>query len=182
MSISSERIMERACGACTVCCTALPIETRELRKAPGVACRHLERSGCAIHATRYSVCRSYSCGWLTLPWLDENFRPEKSGVVISPHDQDLPPGYTQGLEFLVAGAEAARRSNEFATAITISIAKGYATFLAVPGPIGHFSARVFLNGMLAGAVTRSDTRAVRDLIVKILKSAAGAPFEKMCEI
>lgn len=181
MSTITGRKWERACDACTVCCTALPIETREFRKLPGVACRHLNEQGCAIHAQRYSVCRAYSCGWQQLDWLDETWRPDLCGVLISLERRDLPPDYEEGLEFLVVGGEAAMLTPAFAQAIATAISKDFATFLAVPGPAKHFSARVLLNDMVAGFVSRGDEEGLGDFLRKILRSAEHHCFEPMSE-
>lgn len=181
MSTASEQAGNRQCGACTVCCTVLPIESRELRKLPGAPCRHLEGAGCSIYGTRYSICRTYECGWRVLNTLDDGWRPDQSGVLITPLHADLPPGYREGLEFLIVTGEDAIRAPAFAPLLADAIGRGTAVFFAVPGPPGHYSARLFLNGMLAGAVAREDLPAIRETLIKILHSAAGHAFEKMLE-
>lgn len=181
MTTLSSGKWERACDACTVCCTALPIDTREFRKLPGVPCRHLGEEGCAIHTRRYSVCRAYSCGWQRLDWLDETWRPDLSGVLVSIEQRDLPPGYEEALEFLVVGGDAALLSPAFAQAIATSIKKGYATFLGVPGPAKHFSARVLLNDMVGSLVRRGDEAGLGEVLRRIVRSAAHHCFEPMSE-
>ncbi|HWA89917.1 MAG TPA: hypothetical protein VG889_07770 [Rhizomicrobium sp.] len=162
----------RDCGGCTVCCVALPIETAELRKLPGVACRHCGPKGCAIYETRYPVCRSYICGWRQLPELDDAWRPDRSGVLVSPMD-------AEGIEFLVLAGERAIRRDGFAQYVATCIVNGIATYLAVPGPIGHYPARVFLNDRLALAVAQRDLAAIRALLLSVLASAAKHTFRPM---
>ena len=73
----------RECGGCTVCCVLLEIQEPSIAKPAGVACRHLmEGTGCAIHATRPDVCRTWMCGWRLIPGLSDEWRPDRSGILI----------------------------------------------------------------------------------------------------
>ena len=74
-------VPERACGACTLCCTVLRVD--ELGKPGGVPCRHLRAGapGCGIHATRPTICRRYRCLWLQ-GGLEEEDRPDRLGAVL----------------------------------------------------------------------------------------------------
>ena len=130
----------RSCGQCTVCCTLLAIETPELRKLPGVACQHCTAQGCGIYETRYPICRTYYCGWFGLPDLDESWRPDRSGVLLSPHDG--------GIELLVFGGEGAIRRPAFVPFVATLLSSRTPVFLAIPGPAGRYPARVQLNAAL----------------------------------
>lgn len=72
---------ERACGACSLCCTVLRVD--ELAKPGGEPCVKLRRDGpgCSIHATRPSICRRYRCLWLQ-GGLEEDDRPDRIGAVL----------------------------------------------------------------------------------------------------
>lgn len=54
----------RPCGACSMCCTTLAIES--LGKPAGVRCTHLGKhgEGCTIYDTRPSECSAFECVWL----------------------------------------------------------------------------------------------------------------------
>jgi hypothetical protein len=71
---------ERACGACSLCCTLLRVD--ELSKLGGTPCLH-QRSegGCEIHARRPGICRRYRCLWLA-GGLDPEDRPDRLGAVL----------------------------------------------------------------------------------------------------
>ncbi len=159
----------RSCGECTVCCTALAIETAELRKAPGVACLHCTPTGCGVYQTRFAICRSYFCGWFGLPELGEDWRPDRSGILISPRDED------EGIEFLVLGGEAAVHRPAFLDVLTTLLRARTPVYLAVPGPKGHYPARVLLNDALA----RTDPARYADALASALRSATGHRFEPM---
>lgn len=174
--MSADRITGRECGGCTVCCTVLPIETPELRKVPGVTCQHCVRGGCAIYEARFPICRTYFCGWHSLP-LGPEWRPDQSGVLISPLNDHLPEGYRDGgIEFLVLKGEEAIRRQGFVEAVTRFVLGGAATYLAFPGPAGHYSARVLVNDALRAAIARRDRAGVLTILLKILNSAANHKF------
>ena len=171
----------RECDACTVCCTALPIETVELRKLPGMTCVHCGAQGCAIYETRFPICRTYHCGWRVLSELDDSWRPDRSGVLVSPQNEDLPERFRKqgGIEFLVLGGEAAIRRDGFAQFVVTCILNDVATFMAVPGPPGYYSARVLLNDRLADAASRRDVAAVRAALLAALAASSAHSFQKM---
>ncbi len=159
----------RSCGDCTACCTALAIETAELRKAPGVTCVHCTAAGCGIYAARYPTCRTYFCGWFDLPELGADWRPDRSGLLISPHDA----GEGEGIEFLVLGGEAAIRRPAFLALLARLLGSGIPVFLAVPGPAGHYPARTPLND----ALSRIDPARHGDALAGTLAAAKTHRFE-----
>ncbi len=167
----------RSCGACTVCCTALAIETPELRKRPGIVCRHAAPSGCGIYESRYPICRSYFCGWFGLPQLGEDWRPDRSGILLSPRRDGIPDTYEfrEGIEFLILGGEAAIRWPAFLDFLAQLLRGRTPAFLAVPGPEGHYPARVFLNDALA----RVPQARLGDALAVALTAARGHRFEPM---
>jgi len=74
------------CGACTMCCTALEIV--EFEKPPGAPCVNCSASGgCAIYATRPSVCREFECLWLTERTLPATMRPDRIGTILMEDDE-----------------------------------------------------------------------------------------------
>lgn len=73
---------KRACDDCTVCCTVCGID--ELAKPADTRCVHLAvDGGCGIYAQRPGACRDFFCGWRRLPWLTNNLRPDRSGIIIT---------------------------------------------------------------------------------------------------
>jgi hypothetical protein len=158
---------EKSCGDCTVCCTALAIETPELRKQPGIACAHCTSKGCGIYETRFPICRTYFCGWFGLPELDESWRPDRSGILISPHDD--------GIEFLVLAGEAAVRRPAFTALLAKMLGNRTPVFIAVPGPEGHYPARVRINEPLS----RTAPSSLGDALAGLLRAARGHRFEPM---
>jgi len=69
----------KTCGPCTLCCQVLEIP--ELAKPAGRLCRHAS-VGCAIYPDRPAPCRTFTCGWMATPELDEAWRPDIAGFLI----------------------------------------------------------------------------------------------------
>jgi uncharacterized protein len=71
----------KACGPCTMCCSALAIA--ELKKPAGPVCANCRLGdGCAIYSDRPQVCRDFECEWLTRRDLSRRFRPDLAGVIL----------------------------------------------------------------------------------------------------
>lgn len=71
----------RECRDCTMCCKVMGIIA--LQKPPGVWCRHCEPArGCAIYETRPQECRTFVCGYLHSPQLDDRWKPSLCKFVL----------------------------------------------------------------------------------------------------
>lgn len=74
-------IQGRACGTCTLCCKVMSIE--ELGKPQGSWCKHCDIGrGCKIYPDRPGECRTFYCGYLTWPMLEDHWFPAKSKLVV----------------------------------------------------------------------------------------------------
>lgn len=80
----------RECGDCVACCIHTQIDTPELVKPLGQACRHCTNTGCAIYETRFPVCRSWQCLWKHVGALPDEFRPDLCGLMIVLDQQESP--------------------------------------------------------------------------------------------
>lgn len=70
----------RQCGNCTVCCFVPAVP--ELEKPINTWCHHCEISqGCKIYEKRPQQCKDFNCLWLTNFWMDDELRPDKSGIM-----------------------------------------------------------------------------------------------------
>ena len=71
----------KACGPCTMCCSAL--EIAEIKKPAGPLCVNCRpAAGCAVYVDRPQVCRDFECQWLTRRDLSRRFRPDLAGVIL----------------------------------------------------------------------------------------------------
>ena len=173
-----ELIEGRKCGECTVCCTTLHIDTKEFEKPPGISCRHLCAQGCSIYAARYQACHDYHCGWRYLEFLSDNWRPDKSGVLLAfTPPEELPPGYVTGVSFVLI----ARPPSGFARAlyhyVAHLIADGVHVLLGVPGPPGEYPVVAFLSDELREAALKRDYAPIEAVFAEAL-ALNGAPSRR----
>lgn len=91
----------RTCGDCTVCCTALQVNSPEFAKPAGVPCGHLTATGCGIHAVRPPICRTWFCVWRRVAALPDAVRPDRSGLLISVNFVDTPQNCFEGVSINV---------------------------------------------------------------------------------
>jgi hypothetical protein len=176
----AEFVPERACGTCTVCCYALPIDNEELQKLPGEVCANCNGRGCVIYETRPRTCREFYCGWWVLPQLGDDWRPDRSGVLITPHNEDIPERFVlrQGIEFMILAGEDAVRRPGFAQTVLSFVKREIATFLAIPGPAGYLATRVLVNDALKANAASNDMQGALATLLRILDASRFHRFEK----
>lgn len=101
----------RICGDCTICCTVLKVDSPDFRKPADVPCHHLGSQGCAIHAVRPSICRTWFCAWRRLADLPDAARPDRSGLLVSLNFVRAPRNCLEGVAInvrLLPGSQAIR--------------------------------------------------------------------------
>jgi hypothetical protein len=128
---------EGSCGDCVVCCQWLDIETKGLSKKAGVLCQHCSGGGCGIYETRPNLCRGFYCGWRLIPKLGEDWRPDRSGVLILSVEKDVPPQYSGaaiGFNFVVLGGEKAILRPGFAEYVSLLVSRKVAVYLSADSP------------------------------------------------
>jgi hypothetical protein len=74
-------VVGRSCGSCTLCCKVLKI--LELNKPQGAWCQHCKPgAGCKIYTERPLECRTFECGYQTQAELGEEWKPDRSKIVL----------------------------------------------------------------------------------------------------
>lgn len=175
----------RQCGACTVCCKILPINTGELRKTANLLCMHCdEGQGCRIYETRPEVCRGFYCEWRLNPQIPATWRPEKSGIFIEridrQHIEDIPERYASdhAISFMLLRPDAIERPALIET-IAEFVVRRVATFLTIPGPPGCLPAQMFLNDVMESAAAKRDSDGMMMLLRQALASLSRQEFERV---
>jgi Fe-S-cluster containining protein len=156
--MESELVDGRSCGTCSVCCVALTIEDRALRKVQGYRCPNARSDhGCGIYETRPDTCRTFFCGWRRLKWVRETLRPDVSGVLVKLHGEISAETQerTIGVEVSLL-TNAALKAEGLAETIAAAVAAGIPVYLHVPGPPGHTGSQARMNDALIDAVRARD--------------------------
>lgn len=167
----------RECGECSVCCVLLTVDTPEFQKLPRTPCVHLGPGGkgCTIHATRFPICHVYHCAWRYLAALGNEWRPDRSGVLLEFQSDGLPAHYPKrpGLRVTLTGATETVFEPGFVVLLTQLIATGVPVILSIPGPKGHYPAAAFLNDALAEPAKAKDSARIAAVLRQILSGLEG---------
>lgn len=115
-----------------MCCTVAPLVAEQIRKLPNTACPHCTAAGCAIYVSRPADCRESYCGWRAFPELDDDWRPDLSGVLILT-EHDVPQAYERrsGLKLLLVESDEPIRSVRFVGYVCALVGRGVPVTIAV---------------------------------------------------
>jgi hypothetical protein len=164
----------RECGGCTVCCKAPKIDEPELKKLAGVLCDHCALGvGCKIYESRPPVCKQWHCGWRSLAYLEDEWRPDRCGVLICivGKGEGIPTEFRQvGLKFDVVDSPRVLTWDPLIKFIGAEIQRRHPVFLGVPAPIGYERRKVFLNYALANAVASHQRLQMVDGLISAFQS------------
>ena len=128
-------IPDRTCGDCMVCCIDLEIRDPALEKPAGVACVNCQVGSCAIYENRPKACRDYFCMWRRLPFLDAEWRPDLSGVLIAEASDHSGTPNNFAVELIITGPHTLIESERFASLVAGFLTSGTGVFLNIPrGP------------------------------------------------
>jgi hypothetical protein len=168
----------KTCGSCSVCCQALTFYLGGALKPSGVCCTHARPpSGCAVYQSRETVCRAYFCGWYHLPSLGGDWRPDRSGVLISFREGPAPDGRSGGIEFHLTASPEVIFWPPLVRYIATLLVDQDPVFLSLPGEAGFQSPWVYLNtiGPLQQAIARRDFAAVTGALRQALQVCRDYP-------
>ncbi len=87
-------MIKKECGTCTKCCEGwLRADIRGHKMYPGKPCFFIEiGKGCKDYKNRpEDPCKRFTCGWIEVKDMPEEFRPEISGVIMHMKDNDGSP-------------------------------------------------------------------------------------------
>ena len=164
----------RDCGSCTACCTVLAVDKPEMQKEAGVPCRHCA-SGCAIYDTRPQLCRDYYCGWRQLPILDEEWRPDRSGVFVELEPVDDLTGISL---VLIGNPLRTIRQAWFIAFVTTGVLGDVPLLLGIPGPRGYQGASLLLNTRQMRDAANTSPQHVKTVLELELKRLREHDFER----
>jgi hypothetical protein len=159
-----------SCGSCVVCCYALAFNAREenYQKPAGEMCRHCTGTGCGIYETRFHLCRIFHCGWRKQPLLSEDWRPDRSGLLLIELERDeLPENYRAagaGMEFAVLSDERALSRPGVADYVATLVKRKVAVFMSLPG-----RPKTVINPFLEGLAENGDISGLTKMLVHLYK-------------
>ncbi len=83
LGITDSSGLQRSCGDCDVCCTAMNVTA--LNKPAGTRCKHMKTAGCSIYLDRPATCRDWYCMWVRDRHgiFSEAERPDRVGLFLT---------------------------------------------------------------------------------------------------
>ena len=171
-ALGDDLVPLRDCDGCTVCCRELTIDIPELKKPPGIPCEHctVDR-GCRIYPKRPVLCGVWHCGWRRLPGLDDAWRPDRSGVLITfASEVDIPPAFSlrPAIRIQFVRPLSTLMWDTVVAWIMRLIPDEVPVFLTVSGRPGLTSGRVFLNDGMRTAANAGNREEISALLEKAL--------------
>src|SRR5947208_3435741 len=131
---NASQLDHRVCGECRECCVTLTIDKPDIQKMPGAACRHSLQGGCGIYESRPDVCRVFFCGWRKLAAIPDDWRPDKSGILVVGENNDDPRFRPGALSLFVTGNPLKTiRRPDFLDFVIQNVRNSVALYLILPG-------------------------------------------------
>lgn len=174
----TDLVPNRECGPCRACCEAPLIDDPQLTKLPGVLCPNYRHGlGCSIYETRPSTCRAWYCGWRRLENLGEEWRPDRSKIMIVPISLANPVRLEDGLQFDLIGGLEALTWEPFVTALSLLIESDFPVWVAVPRGVGFqpLSAHLNMNPMIKAGIANSDFAAITAALRMAVQACLDSP-------
>jgi hypothetical protein len=102
--------------------------------------------------------------------LGEDWRPDKSGLLIDFQVEGLPPHYKKrpGIRLTLAGSRELAFHPVFMDYVARLVTAEVPVILAVPGPPGHFPASTLLNDALREAAKTRDFARMKEFFTMLL--------------
>lgn len=171
--MDESRLVEgRTCGECSACCVDLRIEEDTLKKLADEPCPHLQSSGgCGIYKDRPSVCRTWYCAWRFMGQLGDEWRPDRSGIILRLDESG-------GLVFQPTRDASNVLTSELALSIIGSgVANDIPVFISVPTKKGFCSASMQINDALKIHVLQRDFQATKQAMIQLIRFASAQPTD-----
>lgn len=162
----SHLVPGRECGECTACCVVLLIDDKNFKKPADKVCSNLMASGgCKIYSERPSVCRDWYCAWRFMAQLDENWRPDRSGILLRSDENGI----------IFQPIREAKDVLTTARAIELiggGVAQGIPMSMSIPTKKGFRSYGMALNEPLEAAVQSRNLGTIQSKMVELIEFSA----------
>lgn len=165
----------RECGTCSACCKEISIAGGGIDKPAGVPCRHLAAGkGCSIYSARPNLCRVFNCLWRSFDNVDEEWRPDRSGILM--RLSNLPAhGASVAVELILFGPPEVLVSERFASLVGGFVESGTTVHLLVSVGPGLFMPSAMLNDQLRPYIAARDLAAVQQLMASCYRQLMALP-------
>lgn len=160
-------VADRVCGECTECCKFIAIDDPALQKPTNLLCPHcVQDAGCSVYESRPQPCRGWYCCWRMLDFLSDDWRPDKSGIVIRPE------GLSDGeITVVIVDENKKFYSEEFVSLVAAWIENGINILFERVGPVGFYPVKIPVNSHLIEPIKRRELTQILNQFKVILAHA-----------
>lgn len=153
----------RECGKCTACCVVLHIDDENFKKPADQVCINLmKKGGCKIYTKRPSVCQDWYCAWRFMPQLDEQWRPDRSGILLRSDENGIIFQPIRDPKTVLINARAIEL-------IGGGVAQGIPMSMSIPIRKGYRSYSTSLNEPLEAAVQSRNLVTIQDKMLELIE-------------
>lgn len=141
------------------CCIEPAIADPALHKPAGVACANCRPDGgCAIYERRPGACRTFFCIWMQAPFMEDHWRPDRSGLLIAPshHLGGTPSGISVTVP-VRQEQEGVLAAPDFAALVTDFVQRGIGVYLHFERPDDDGALEVRLHDWIIPALQAKPT-------------------------
>ena len=150
----------------------MAIDKPEIQKEAGVTCRYC-RGGCTIQDHWPQLCRDYFCGWRRLKIMDDDWRPDRSGVLAEVEQME---GALHLNLVLVANPLKTVRQPWLVDFVAQCVRGGVQLSLGIPGPPGRQGASLLITTRQMWDAAGSSRAAVKALLEDELRRLQAYDF------
>ncbi|MBL4881899.1 MAG: hypothetical protein JKX82_11370 [Oleispira sp.] len=162
----SHLVSGRECGECTACCVVLLIDDDNFKKPADQVCSNLmAEGGCKIYTKRPSVCQDWYCSWRFMAQLDDDWRPDRSGVLLRSDENGIIFQPIRDPKEVLTSARAIEL-------IGGGVAQGIPMSMSIPTKNGCRSYGMSLNEPLEAAVQSRNLGTIQSKMVELIEHSA----------
>ncbi|MDG1995585.1 MAG: hypothetical protein P8J14_03755 [Emcibacteraceae bacterium] len=175
-------VINKECGDCSACCHHIPIDQEDFVKLPNVDCEHLRKGGgCNIYKKRPKTCATWYCAWRYLSNLNDQWRPDLSGVLMDFTTKFIPSEFNKdtALTFKVIDKEKFLSNTELTQFIIYLMAKNLPIFLSHGLEAGHSAISTILNPHLLDAAKEKNHKEILETLKFLIEECEKAPKNKL---
>lgn len=165
-------VKDRECGKCYACCVALRINVDTLKKDADIPCKNLDKNkGCAIYKDRPPVCRNWFCAWRYTNKFGDEWRPDRSGIMLR-FDED------GGIILQTLKDPLVVLTSELCLSLVAScIESNLSVSISVPTRKGFCSSLVRANEPLKKIIATRNFFAVKIEMLNLIRHASSFPTD-----
>jgi hypothetical protein len=165
--MSQKQTSERGCGPCNACCQHLTIDDPQLQKPAGLLCDNWRGGGCTIYEKRPAACSAFLCGWRQLEFLGEEWRPDRSRILMVTEKSDIPPEYVQAALKIILLEMKALLWPPLVERIAHLVEQRLPCFIQINDHANQHSQKLFLSDVLRPAVATRHYQTICDALVQV---------------